>query len=109
MAQVTKQPVALTVAGSDSGGGAGIQADLKTFASLGIHGATVVTCVTAQNPKSVRAIHPVPARIVRQQLEAVFSAFPPAACKTGMLCSAPIIREIGSFFRSCSTPLIIDP
>ena len=70
-------PTALTIAGSDSGGGAGIQADLKTFASLGVHGATAVTCVTAQNPKRVRAIQQCDPNLVRQQIEAVFDELPP--------------------------------
>ena len=71
-------PTALTIAGSDSGGGAGIQADLKTFASLGVHGATAVTCVTAQNPKRVRAIQQCDPNLVRQQIEAVFDELPQA-------------------------------
>lgn len=104
-------PVALTIAGSDSGGGAGIQADLKTFASLGVHGASVITCVTAQNPKSVRAIEPCGLGIVRGQLEAVFDELPPAAVKTGMLYSARIIRTVADFFRGCrrAPPLVVDP
>jgi hydroxymethylpyrimidine/phosphomethylpyrimidine kinase len=104
-------PVALTIAGSDSGGGAGIQADLKTFASLGVHGASAITCVTAQNPKSVRGIEACGVGIVRGQLEAVFDELPPAAVKTGMLCSARIIRTVADFFRDCrrAPPLIVDP
>jgi hydroxymethylpyrimidine/phosphomethylpyrimidine kinase len=104
-------PVALTIAGSDSGGGAGIQADLKTFASLGVHGASAITCVTAQNPKSVRGIEVCGVGIVRGQLEAVFDELPPAAVKTGMLCSARIIRTVADFFRGCrrAPPLIVDP
>ena len=78
-------PIALTIAGSDSGGGAGLQADLKTFASLGLHGVSAVTCITAQNPLGVRGIQPCSVAIVRRQLEAVFDELPPAAVKTGML------------------------
>src|SRR6185436_19625552 len=70
-------PSALTVAGSDSGGGAGIQADLKTFAALGVHGTSVVTCLTAQNPKRVFGIEPASPKSIRQQLTAVFAAMPP--------------------------------
>ena len=101
---------AVTVAGSDSGGGAGIQADLKTFAALGVHGATAITCITAQNPRRVLQVEPCSASIVRAQLEAVFTELHPAAAKTGMLYSAPIIRVVSDFFRQHrSTPLVVDP
>jgi hydroxymethylpyrimidine/phosphomethylpyrimidine kinase len=101
----------LTIAGSDSGGGAGIQADLKTFASLGVHGASVVTCITAQNPKSVRGIEGCSPAMVRKQLEAVFEGLRPAAVKTGMLYSAGIVRSVVDFFREHGrgVPLVIDP
>ena len=103
-------PTALTVAGSDSGGGAGIQADLKTFASLSVHGTSALTCITAQNPKSVRGIQACSVEIVRLQLEAVFDELPPAAAKTGMLYSAPIIRAVADFFRRRpGPPLVVDP
>jgi hydroxymethylpyrimidine/phosphomethylpyrimidine kinase len=92
-------PVALTIAGSDSGGGAGIQADLKTFAALGVHGASVITCVTAQNPKRVRNVEPCSPKIVRQQIESVFEELRPGAVKTGMLFSAEIVRVIAKFFK----------
>src|SRR5437899_1497613 len=102
--------VALTIAGSDSGGGAGIQADLKTFASLGVHGASAITCITAQNPHSVRAIEPCSTRIVRQQLEAVFEGLRPAAVKTGMLYSESIVRVVANFLRHFpQVPLVVDP
>ncbi|MBI2948636.1 MAG: bifunctional hydroxymethylpyrimidine kinase/phosphomethylpyrimidine kinase [Verrucomicrobia bacterium] len=103
-------PVALTIAGSDSGGGAGIQADLKTFAALRVHGTSAITCITAQNPKRVVAIQPCSPRIVRQQIEAVFSELPPRAVKTGMLFSASIIRVVAEFFEGTNRPpLIVDP
>ena len=103
-------PVALTVAGSDSGGGAGIQADLKTFASLGVHGTAALTCITAQNPARVSAIQPCRPQIVREQMEAVFAELPPHAVKTGMLYSAEIVRAVAGFFKaSCAIPLVVDP
>jgi hydroxymethylpyrimidine/phosphomethylpyrimidine kinase len=108
--KVRRMPIAFTIAGSDSGGGAGIQADLKTFASLGVHGVSAITCVTAQNPKRVLGIQPCRPEIIRQQMEAVLSELPPAAVKTGMLYSAGIIRVVASFFRrGKGVPLIVDP
>src|SRR6266542_2280550 len=102
-------PVALTVAGSDSGGGAGTQADLKTFASLRVHGTSVITCVTGQNPRSVKGIQTCNVRIIRQQLEAVFEELRPSAAKTGMLYSTPIIRAVAEFLRHCQPlPLVVD-
>jgi hydroxymethylpyrimidine kinase/phosphomethylpyrimidine kinase len=110
---VTKRksiPVALTIAGSDSGGGAGIQADLKTFAALGVHGTSVLTCITAQNPVRVYRIEPCTPAMVRQQLEAVFDQLTPHAVKTGMLFSAPIIRTVANFFENRKRPpIIVDP
>src|SRR2546426_7959983 len=105
-----KIPSALTIAGSDSGGGAGIQADLKTFAALGVHGTSAVTCITAQNPQQVRAIEPCAPLIVRQQIEAVFDELPPLAVKTGMLFSRELVRVVIDFFkRGKRPPLIVDP
>jgi hydroxymethylpyrimidine/phosphomethylpyrimidine kinase len=94
-----KLPIALTIAGSDSGGGAGIQADLKTFAALGVHGASAIACLTAQNPKRVLGVEPVSAKMLRLQLEAVFEELPATAVKTGMLFSAENIRAVADFFR----------
>jgi hydroxymethylpyrimidine kinase/phosphomethylpyrimidine kinase len=106
-------PVALTIAGSDSGGGAGIQADLKTFAALGVHGTSVIACLTAQNPKRVLASYGVHPLFVRDQLEAVFSELPPVAMKTGMLYSEQIFALVLNFLRRLPhgkrPPLVVDP
>ncbi len=110
MSKISSLPVALTIAGSDSGGGAGLQADLKTFAALGVHGASAVTCITAQNPQRVSAIEPCSPPMVRRQIEAVFEGLHPAAVKTGMLHSAAIIRVVANFFhRHPGVPLVVDP
>lgn len=102
--------MALTIAGSDSGGGAGLQADLKTFAALGVHGTVAITCVTAQNPDGVRAVQPVSPRLVEQQLAALFDGLPPRAAKTGMLYSAAIIRTVvRSLAAHPTVPLVVDP
>ena len=103
-------PVALTVAGSDSGGGAGIQADLKTFAALGVHGVSAITCITAQNPNGVRGIQPASPEIVRSQIEAVLEAFFPHAAKTGMLYSTRLLRMVAAVFKCRPCPaLVVDP
>jgi hydroxymethylpyrimidine/phosphomethylpyrimidine kinase len=103
-------PVALTIAGSDSSAGAGIQADLKTFAALGVYGLTAVTCVVAETPGRVSKIEPVSAALVREQIELLLRSFPIAAIKTGLLFSAEIIREIASALgEHRSIPLVIDP
>jgi hydroxymethylpyrimidine/phosphomethylpyrimidine kinase len=109
MAARKKFPVALTIAGSDSGGGAGVQADLKTFAALGVHGASAIACLTAQNPKRVLAIEPCSTKILRQQIEAVFEELNPAAVKTGMLFSAENVSVVVQFFKNKKCPLVVDP
>ena len=111
MPQHPSQPCALTIAGSDSGGGAGIQADLKVFASLGVHGTSAITCVTAQNPDRVSAVQACRPEIVRAQIEAVFDGFSPKAVKTGMLYSAQIIRAAIETLNGLKQhpPLVVDP
>jgi hydroxymethylpyrimidine/phosphomethylpyrimidine kinase len=108
-----QSPVALTIAGSDSGGGAGIQADLKTFAALGVHGASAIACLTAQNPRRVLGVEPVSPKMLRRQIEAVFEELHPAAVKTGMLFSVENIRVVASFFGARAArprvPVIVDP
>ena len=89
-------PIALTIAGSDSGGGAGIQADLKTFVAFGVYGASVVTALTAQSTRGVQAIHTAPPEIVSAQIEAVLEDFTVAAIKIGMLGSAEIATVVAA-------------
>lgn len=93
-------PVALTIAGSDSGGGAGIQADLKTFAAFGVFGCSAITALTAQNTQGVQGVHPVPAEFVVEQIHSVMNDFSVNAIKTGMLANAEIIRALVSLFES---------
>lgn len=101
---------ALTIAGSDSGGGAGIQADLKVFAALGLFGTSVITAVTAQNTCEVRDVHPVPARVVAAQLDAVLDDLPVRGVKTGMLGSARIAGTVAERARAGLLPnLVVDP
>ncbi|MEP7044025.1 MAG: bifunctional hydroxymethylpyrimidine kinase/phosphomethylpyrimidine kinase [Dokdonella sp.] len=107
---VQSRPLALTIAGSDSGGGAGIQADLRTFAAFGVHGLCAITAVTAQNTLTVDAIHEVPSRILRAQIEAVLADFRVGAIKVGMLASARLAREVASALQAYPhIPLIVDP
>lgn len=104
------RPNTLTIAGSDPGGGAGLQADLKTFHARGTHGLTVVTAVTSQNMRGVTAVHKVPLAHVRSQLEALFDDFPIAAVKTGMLGSAAITRLVATQMqRRQPAWLVVDP
>ncbi len=103
-------PVALTIAGSDSSGGAGIQADLKTFAALGVYGASVVTAVTAQNTRGVTAVHSIPADIVTAQLDAVFSDLEVGAVKIGMVAQRATIAAIAAALQRWSPkPVVLDP
>ena len=103
-------PVALTIAGSDSGAGAGIQADLKTFAALGVYGVTVITAITAQNTRGVRAVEEIDSSVIAAQLDAVAEDFSIAALKTGMLSSAAIIETVANGLqRHRLGPLVVDP
>ncbi len=105
-----KLPVALTIAGSDSGGGAGIQADLKTFAALGVHGTSAITAITAQNTVDVTEILELPARLIRAQIDAVVSDLDVRAAKTGMLSSAEIIEAVADAISDHGiTQLVVDP
>ncbi len=102
--------IALTIAGSDSGGGAGIQADLKTFHQFGVYGTSVVVALTAQNTRGVRSVHAVPPDMVRDQLDAVAEDLSPDAVKTGMLASAALVRQVADAIRGYGwTRVVVDP
>lgn len=108
-------PVALTIAGSDSSAGAGIQADLKTFSALGVYGLTAVTCIVAEIPGKVSRIEPVSATMVRKQIDVLAENFRIGAIKTGLLCSAEIVNAVAKVLRRVQArfepriPLIVDP
>jgi len=102
-------PRALTIATSDSGGGAGIQADLKAFARAGCHGMSAIVALTAQNTTAVSAVHEVPPEFVREQLKAIFSDIGVDAAKTGMLFSQPLIDAVADFLEEHPVPLVVDP
>jgi hydroxymethylpyrimidine/phosphomethylpyrimidine kinase len=102
-------PRALTIATSDSGGGAGIQADLKAFAAAGVHGSSVLVALTAQNTRAVTAIHELPPAFVVAQLDAVFDDIGVDAAKTGMLFSRALIETVAAYLRDRRVPLVVDP
>ncbi len=102
--------IALTIAGSDSGGGAGIQADLKTFHQFGLHGTSVIVALTAQNTLGVTSVHPVPVDFVRAQLAALADDLPPAALKTGMLADSSLVRAVADSIAGYNWgPVVVDP
>jgi len=108
--ETPRRPRALTIAGSDSGGGAGIQADLKTFSAFGVYGASAITAITAQNTLGVRAIHEVPPDVVAAQIDAVLEDIGADAAKTGMLSSTAIIEAVADRLRAHSVAaLVVDP
>ena len=102
-------PRVLTIAGSDSGGGAGIQADLKAFAAAGAHGMSAIVALTAQNTLGVTAVHEPPPEFVTAQLQAVFSDIGVDAAKTGMLNSSRVIEAVADFLETHRVPLVVDP
>src|SRR2546428_1222801 len=103
-------PIALTIAGSDSSGGAGIQADLKTFNALGVHGASVIVALTAQHSRAVLGVQLVTPEFVQAQFDAVVQDMSPAACKTGMLGSADIVRVVAECLAREQLPnYVLDP
>jgi len=113
MAANPELPVALSIAGSDSSAGAGIQADLKTFGALGVYGLTAVTCIVAETPGLVAKMEPVGAEMVCAQIEVLLKNFPIAAIKTGLLYSGEIVSAVARTLRAhagkAATPLVIDP
>jgi hydroxymethylpyrimidine/phosphomethylpyrimidine kinase len=103
-------PVALTIAGSDSGGGAGIQADLKTFQAFGVFGTSALTAITAQNTRGVSAVHAIPGDIVRAQVHAVATDFEVRACKTGMLATRELVQLVATLIDQEWLPnYVLDP
>ncbi|KUN17419.1 hydroxymethylpyrimidine/phosphomethylpyrimidine kinase [Streptomyces antibioticus] len=107
--RVVKPPCVLTVAGSDSGGGAGIQADLKTMLALGVHGMSVVTAVTAQNSLGVQGAWPLPVEVVRAQYRSVVDDIGVQAVKTGMLASAELVEAVAELLAGTDAPAVVDP
>ncbi len=111
MSGASRVPVALSIAGSDSGGGAGIQADLKAFAAAGVHGTTAITALTAQNTVGVTGVHPVPPEFVIEQIRAVASDLGVDAVKIGMLGDVPVIEAVARALDELpeGTPVVVDP
>jgi hydroxymethylpyrimidine/phosphomethylpyrimidine kinase len=113
--RIQSPPIALTIAGSDSSAGAGIQADLKTFTALNVYGLTAVTCIVAEVPRKVSRIEPITARMVREQIEVLLKNFQVGAIKTGLLCSAEIAYAVAQIIQdgkkkaARSIPLVVDP
>ncbi len=104
------QPVALTIAGSDSGGGAGIQADIKTFHAFGVFGTSAITAVTAQNTVGVTAVHRVPLDVVQAQIDAIVEDLAPSAVKSGMLATAELVESVADIVTEhLLTPYVLDP
>jgi hydroxymethylpyrimidine/phosphomethylpyrimidine kinase len=101
--------IVLTIAGSDSSAGAGIQADLKTFTALDVYGLTAVTCVVAETPGKVTKIEPMPAAIVREQIAVLARGFPIRAIKTGLLCSSEIVSVVAGAIADLHLPVVVDP
>lgn len=102
-------PIALTIAGSDSGGGAGIQADLKAMSALGVYGASVITVVTAQNTQAVTAVHGIPLDVITAQIDAVLGDLDVRAIKIGMLATPEIIHAVASAISGFDGPIVLDP
>jgi hydroxymethylpyrimidine/phosphomethylpyrimidine kinase len=110
MTTSSSRPIALTIAGSDSSGGAGIQADLKAFGAMGVYGASVITALTAQNTTGVQGVYPIPTEFVAQQIKSVMDDLSVAAIKTGMLANADIITTVAAALdRGIGLTIVVDP
>ena len=109
LGSLNRMRTVLTIAGSDSSAGAGIQADLKTFSALGVYGLTAVTCVVAETPGKVSRIEPIRPEIVRKQIEVLLASFPVSAVKTGLLCSGETISAVGQTIGKKGIRLVVDP
>ena len=109
MAKIFPRAVALTIAGSDPSGGAGLQADLKTFQQLGVYGMTAVTLITVQNTQSLQRIEVLSPEMVVAQLDAVLVDIPPRAIKTGALGNAAVVQAVGERLQGVDGPLVVDP
>ena len=106
---MTDRPVALSIAGFDCSAGAGLQADLKTFSTLGVYGLTVATCIVAETPNTVTRIDPVGGEMVAEQIRVLAAEFPIAAVKTGMLYDVPQIEAAAAFLETFKGPIVVDP
>ncbi len=104
-----KKNIALTIAGSDSSGGAGVQADLKSFTALGLHGVTAITCITAQNTQRVKSIHKLPVEVIENQIDAIMEDMQPDSVKTGMLYDEDIVNMIAEKIKQYSLKTVVDP
>lgn len=107
--QQSKTPIALTIAGSDSGGGAGIQADIKAFSANGVYGASVITAITAQNTRAVTAVHAIPIHVVKAQIDAILGDLDVAAIKIGMLFSPELVSTVAYALDSFQGAIVLDP
>ncbi|MBL92961.1 MAG: bifunctional hydroxymethylpyrimidine kinase/phosphomethylpyrimidine kinase [Myxococcales bacterium] len=103
------KPIALTIAGADSSGGAGVYADLKTFAAWGVHGTAVITAVTAQNSLTCDGTHPIPGHMIQQQLNTLFSDMPAAHCKIGMLANEDVVSQVTQSLTQHQPRIVYDP
>ena len=109
MSEIRNIPAALTIAGSDSGGGAGVQADLRTFNAVGVYGCSAITAVTSQNPDEVRRVDVLSSEAVKYQMETVLDAIPIHFAKTGMLANMEIIEAVAGVCQKRQLELVIDP
>jgi len=104
-----KKKIALSIAGSDPSGGAGMQADLKAFTALGIHGVTAITCITAQNTKNVKTIYKLPTKLVEDQIDTILDDMHPSAAKTGMLYDKDIVNVVAKKITQYDLKTVVDP